>query len=422
MKWGCVNMVACFSLLAHQGLSKYGNKKCSKGSALNVSDSLFTKNIKGVCDFGNNLLHQVFISSPKDQSLPRTNQMISSLSIGTALAMVEEGSNGKTKKELLKTLGLTQKVKETFRRLILETNEAEQSNLTVSLANGIFVKKNSVLNPDFKRNIQCNFKGLVSNMKEKPDKQINKWIFFHTNHTIEKVVDESDLENVRVVLVNTIYFKGAWLKPFSKAPERFFAYSRKNPGVQIPFISQEEEFEFAEYPDKKIVRVPYKGNRIALYIVLPVEEGEVSLKAVLYNLPARDNTFNPEKMESKRLELIMPEFKIKTSLKLRKTLKKLGIVDAFQESSANLYGISLDNLYISEVFHKTFIEVDKDGSTAGASTAVVATVFRSTQVEPERFLVDRPFIFIIQDDLTGASLFQGVFKKPQTKKSKRKKF
>jgi len=445
MKWGFVKMVVCFSLLACQGSSKrgrysadhpalkadgystsqgssnQGNVKCGNEITLDVNDTLFTENMNGLWEFGKVLLLRNLKSY---KTTLFRNQMISSFSIGTALAMVEEGSHGKTKKEILKTLGLNQRVKETFKSLIEATNEAhlQQSNLTVSLANAVFVKEKSAINDDFIDNMKCNFKGEVANMKKKPDKQINSWISDQTNDTIKNVVKKSDLVDAMVVLVNTIYFKGAWLNPFrSEGTRRFIYYSRKNFGVKMPFISQEEQFKYRDYPDKKIIRIPYKGNRIALYIVLPVEEGAISLMSVLYNLPSRDDSFNPKKMKKKSLKLLMPEFKIEAKLKLSKQLKKLGIVEAFQRGAANLKRISLDNLYISEIFHKTFIEVDKDGSTAGASTAAVATVFRSSPQTRETFVVDRPFIFIIKDDVTGAALFQGVFKKPQKKEKSKKK-
>merc|ERR1719158_2039183 len=163
-----------------------------------------------------------------------------------------------------------------------------------------------------------------------------------------------------------------------------------------------------------MVRLPFLGNeqRFSLYIVLPdTVEGITSLKTTLAQHDLRKlNTPLFEGLRYSKVNLDIPKFKIESSYDLKRPLQELGVVSAFDPSTADFSGMSeVGKPSISSVVHKAVIDVNEDGTTAAAATSITMVGNAFDPRPPKEFRADRPFLFYLRDDLTGIVLFQGKF-------------
>ena len=157
------------------------------------------------------------------------------------------------------------------------------------------------------------------------------------------------------------------------------------------------------------LEMPYKGKRLSMIFILPNDKHS-SLADLEETMSKVTNINSVLKFGYKeKVEVTLPRFKIESKFDLVEPLMKLGMTDMFDESSADFSGMTGGNnkgLYVSKVLQKAFVEVNEEGTEAAAATAAIM-MGRSRQPEPERFTCDRPFMFLIRDNLTGLILFSG---------------
>jgi len=352
-------------------------------------------------------------------NLKKKNLVLSPFSVATGMAMVAVGATGKTKQEIAESLPLTKNYKSNFRMILHNLNSgvdnssssrsAEEKPLfTYSIANGIFINKLVELSEEYKDMVECFFQGKVASMEDHAADQINSFVSEATEGHIKKIVTETSLRETKLVVVSAVHFKGEWTEPFKPTKGYKFQTSFRAEGIKMPFMEKESMMHFIDEQDKMIVRVPYKGDRVALYIVLPKEEGAEDLSGVELNKANMDSS----KMEKTLVKLVLPKFSIGTTMRLKSPLKKKGIVQLFDKGKASLLGISKDPLYVSQVYHRAYIKVDEEGTEAGAASAVIVNRYRKKKKKPKLFVANRPFMFVMKDDATGVILFDGVFRKP----------
>ncbi len=246
-------------------------------------------------------------------------------------------------------------------------------------------------------------------------REINEWVEQQTQKRIRDLIPQGALnEETRLVLVNALYFKAAWADSFSvraTTPEPFRI--RGGAPAKVPTMVQKAHYGHMKFSGGQAITLPYRDGELQFVILLPdSNNGLAGLK----------ETLTPELLEEcaslKGQELILhlPKFRFQPpTISLSKTLQSLGMKRAFDEprGSADFSEMAVrrpdDYLYISKVFHKTFIVVDEEGTEAAAATAVVMAV-GSAMREPTKPLevkVDRPFVFAIQHRTSGACLFLG---------------
>lgn len=251
--------------------------------------------------------------------------------------------------------------------------------------------------------------------------QINDWVEEQTRDRIQNLIPPDGLSrDTRLVLVNAIYMKAPWAEPFSESatrPEPF--HVRGAEPKDVPTMIRQGRYGYTEQEGFTTITVPYGGGQIHFLILLPDEKD--GLAALEKRLTA-ERLAEAAKAPSKDLILHLPKFKMQPPLfRAGQALRDLGMKTAFNvpEGSANFDRMAPrkpeDYLCISEVFHKTFLELDEKGTEAAAATAVAmirATSAVGPKPKPIDVKVDRPFLFAIQHRQSGACLFVGRMTSP----------
>lgn len=374
------------------------------------------------------------------------NLLLSPYSIQSALSMTLGGAEGVTKSEMAKVLHLARPnaAGKDFAdlRAVLEKAAADSAQmaekakkyggkfepLQLRVANRLFGNEDAKFEPDFLTRTKAEWAAPLEAISfSRPDRartKINSWVEEQTRERIKDLIPENGVnETTRLVLVNALYFKAAWKDDFSEAltANLPFLVNGSSP-VPVPTMYQQENYGYAKEAGFTAVTVPYTGMALHLLIVLPdARDG----------LPALEKTLTPAQLAklarasmAKEVKLFLPKFKMEPgTLALADHLKALGMKSAFDEpkGSADFSRIAArtpeDYLAISEVFHKTFMALDEEGTEAAAATAVAMVPMSAREAGPEQPVevrVDRPFLFAIQHRETGMCLFLGRVTDPRS--------
>jgi serine protease inhibitor len=345
------------------------------------------------------------------QEQPAGNVLISPTSIGLALALLYNGAAGETERQMAATLALPgQALDEVIgaaARLMAEL-QAVPEGVQLALANSLWVRHTAVLHSHFVERAHTAYQAEVRNVDfsraAAAAALINGWTADRTKQKIRNLVSEQALDAATLlVLVNALYFKGAWSIPFDEKrtrPAPFHAASGKS--QETPTMSRSGEFEYLETSDFQAVSLPYSDGRFHMLVALP-QPGESPGR-----LPALLQARGwPGRLRFKKSDgyLALPRFQFEYGAELSSHLARLGMGDAFS-SRADFSAMTQEPVWIKLVQHKTFLEVNEEGSEAAAATAVTIVV---AAMFSRRFemIVDRPFFCAIQDNSTGALLFVG---------------
>lgn len=364
--------------------------------------------------FGLELFKQI-ITEEKEE-----NVFISPLSVSMALGMTYNGADGETQKAMQRTLelqGLSLKeVNESYKSLIELLSQLDPK-VQFQIANSIWYRQGLAFEKEFIELNKTYFDALVTGLNfDNSDAAatINGWVDENTNGKIKQIVKPPINPDMVMFLINAIYFKGLWTYQFDKektTDEKFFLPdgSRKPCKMMI----QEGEFDYFENSDFQAISLPYGDGDFSMIVLLPRMERNVD------SLIAQLNEDNWEKwigsFSEKEGTIQLPRFTLEYELKLNDALKALGMAiafDPFQADFTKLYQ-GPQNAYISEVKHKSFVEVNEEGTEAAAVTSVGISV---SSVDPEIFWmrVDRPFVFAIRENRSQTILFIGKIVEPSS--------
>ncbi len=340
----------------------------------------------------------------------KENVFISPYSIHTALMLAYIGADKKTKEEmrdLLDLEGIEEDIKE--QALSLKKHLENVSKETeVSIANAFFLREGLPFLESYKRDGENYFEAKIEKMP-KEGAFINKWVKEKTREKIEEIISEGPIpEDIIAYLINAIYFKGVWEVEFDKenTKERLF-YGEKEEYVEM--MENKDDYFYYKGDDVEAIKLEYKDGDYLFYAFVPVENS--SLNNFYENLNRERIGEIKKEMRKGKITLRMPKFTIEDEYKLRDSLISLGMVDAFDMGSANFSKMadidSLgENIYIGDVLHKSFIEVDEEGTEAAAVTAIEMRV-TSAPIDPIIIEFNRPFFFMIEEKETEAILFMG---------------
>ncbi|RMC16068.1 hypothetical protein DUI87_08277 [Hirundo rustica rustica] len=251
-------------------------------------------------------------------------------------------------------------------------------------------------------------------------KQINGWVEERTEGKIQNLLAEGILSSLtRFVLVNAIYFKGNWEEQFNKQSTRESPFQiNKNETRPVQMMFKKDRFKMAYIGDlqTKILELPYVGNELSMIILLPdaIRDGSTGLERLEKELTYEKliGWISPEMMKSTEVRVYLPRFKLEEDYHLKGLLSSMGMPDAFELGKADFSGISSGNeLVLSEVIHKSFVEVNEEGTEAAAATAILAIGCCAPVPTPE-FTADHPFLFFIRHNKTSSILFCGRFCHP----------
>lgn len=331
------------------------------------------------------------------------NYMVSPFSLKVAMMMAANGAESKTQKEILEAFGVEdiQEYNQKIEEVMTRYNNTEEVKLNV--ANSIWLNKDIVLrilfNDEYKDIIEKYYKGDAKEVTiEDAISSINAWVEEKTEGKINNLITDP---NFLSVLINTVYFKGAWVEQFDDyLTEKDTFTDVKGAEVEKDFMNKTGRFNYFQDDTMQMLKLPYLGSKISMYVVIPKTEGDLDFNNAINN------------MTSKKINVTIPKFKVEYSIVLNDILNQMGIEVAFTED-ANFYKMftseTKDIFYISQVLQKTFIEVDENGTEAAAATAIILknSAYMPQPEEIVDFIANKPFIYFIRDDETGEVLFLG---------------
>lgn len=373
------------------------------------------------------------------------NALLSPYSIQSALAMTYAGAAGETRTQMAKVLhypedetALHQSFTDLQKALEAVTKTtAERAKIAkdqggpgepfvLTVANRLFGQDGYAFRQPFLELVKDRYRAPLEMMDfihdaDKERLKINGWVEEQTHKRIRDLIPANGLnDETRLVLVNAIYMKAPWAETFSEGTTQPLPFQVKgNETLKVPTMRRTAHMGYAQREGYQVVTVPYIGGDMQLLVLLPdAKDGLAAMEAKV----TPDILSGCAKPGTSEVELFLPRFKMEPPLfKLGKVLCSLGMAGAFDkpQGSANFDRMAPrkpnDYLYISEVFHKTFLALDEKGTEAAAATAVVmmrATAFIE-KPKPLEVRVDRPFLFAIQHRPSGTCLFLGRVTDPR---------
>ena len=406
--WRCLVLIRCRCLLILLCLLGFPDSGSTNTIIDDVLDPIDDPDVSSVASantrFGFKLLHDL---RERD---PGGNIFISPLSISIALTMIYNGAVGETERTMAEVLEIDALDLSTINRsnkALRDSLEDPDPKVEISIANSIWSRQGVVFNPEFLERNRAFFGAKIASLDFNSPQAagiINEWQDKNTNGKIKKIVDRIDREVV-LFLINAIYFKGNWQDEFDKSqtqPGTFHLSDGSEKQVQM--MRREGEYPYFRGENFEATSLPYGDGRLGMYIFLPSHDS--SLNKFLRNLNAENWEGWISQFQDRTHEMMLPRFKLEYAVSLNDTLEALGMGIAFGEH-ADFSGMG-PSLFISEVRHKTFVEVNEEGTEAAA---VTAGGLMPTSVPPA-FRVDRPFFFAIYDAATRTILFMGTVTEP----------
>lgn len=344
------------------------------------------------------------------------NIVFSPFSIYTALSIASLGAGGTTKDEFDKVLNNNLSLEQFHQSYKDIIKSASIGSNKFNIANALWLDNGFQPEEDFLNSATTLFDSHVESLdfKNNPKNSsdtINSWIEQNTNGLIKNLLSPSSISsNTRMIITNAIYFKGNWERAFDpKEDSELNFYVEPDKPVKTTFMQQNGAFFYCENQSVKLLQLNYEGNSLSLIIILPEKDIDNFIK----NLSDEEFRSLLRSMKPEELNIKIPKFKFIFSSDLTKQLIDLGIKSAFT-TSADFSGISKSqNLYISDVIHKAYIDVNETGTEAAASTSVGFTTTAFNPFPVKNFIADRPFVFAIMDNKTKTLLFLGKILNPQ---------
>ena len=350
------------------------------------------------------------------------NLFFSPYSISTALAMTYAGARGNTETQMSRVLHFKKgnaQLHSSFGELQRQLNDAQKmGNIQLDIANALWAQKDEPFLPAFLKIAQDDYQANVNQADFKTDAaagEINRWVAQKTKDKIQGILASDSLnEYTRLVLVNAIYFKGAWANVFMKGNTSVQPFHLStNRQVDACLMHNTADFRFAGNDDLQIVELPYRGLELSMVILLPRRIG--ALGQLEQKLSPAFLASQIAQMKEQAVEIFLPKFKLESGFHLENTLTKMGMSDAFG-GRADFSGLNgARDLCISAVLHKALAEVNEEGTEAAAVTTVAETAMEldeNSPPPPPVFRADHPFIFLIRDTRSGSILFIGRLTDP----------
>jgi len=354
------------------------------------------------------------------EAKPNDNTMISPLSVSLALSMTYNGANAETKTEMEKTLkfsGLTAEQINNTHKTLLAALKSVDPDVLLEIANAIYYHKDVNVLASFISDNKENYGAEISPLDFRNPASlnvINGWVNQKTREKIPTIIDQLEPDLV-MVLLNAIYFNGIWKNKFDETKTHNLSFMHGDgQWKEVETMNQETSLEYARNNIFSAVHLPYGKGQFQMTVILPNENK--TTEDVLSALTLDNwNTWMKGFKKEEKVEVAMPRFKFSWEMELNEILAKMGMPRAFTPYVADFSGITgTKDLYIGYVKHKTFVDVNENGTEAAAVTAVGMFTTSMPVDQPKKiyFRVDRPFLFAITEKTTGTILFIGEMRAP----------
>ncbi len=324
------------------------------------------------------------------------NLILSPIGIQTAMGTVLTGSLGETREEISRALSLDESVEDK-----IEANNKVGLGSDIYICNGIFAQINNNISVEFIKNVEkCKgyYKSIDFGEDNLSTRVINELISLKTNYKINHFIHNENMdEDTRLIVTNAIHFKSYWNKPFNKDNTNYLEFHGMKVKSRVGMMRQTNDFPIARYRHFDVLFMPYINDFVCFVIVLPHD---------LRGLPNIENNLDLDKILTnsnvERVSLMIPRFNIEAKSKLTDAFQKMGIIKAFSDSAE--FDI-IDNCKISEIIHKTLVNVTEEGTDYSAAKPIGSSYTGSRDAYV--FNVDHPFAFFVINNRTSDILFEG---------------
>lgn len=419
MKAAFAIVLVVASLLVATGCGSGGIARASDGSEARSSVQRTTdhgasaEDIQGAVE-GNSAFATDLYGALRSQP---GNLFYSPYSISLAMAMVYAGARGETEAQMAKAMHYTlpqdrlHSALDALERAISSRGQGEDA-FKLRTVNSAWGQRGYQFVQAYLDTLAANYgAGLrladFEKAAEPSREAINGWVKEQTEGKILDLLPQGAIDELtRLVLVNAIYFKADWEHSFAKESTRLGPFHLLDGSqVDVPMMTQKNRFGYATGQGYEAVELPYVGGECSMVVIVPEAGGFGRFEE---GLTAEKISEVLGALKPAEVILTMPKFEFESKLGLKEQLSGLGMADVFAPGKADLTGISTSgDLYVSDVFHSAVVTVDEKGTEAAAATAAAVGITSAPVEQPVRLTVDRPFLFLIRDNQTGAILFMG---------------
>ncbi len=376
--------------------------------------------VKGQYDLNFDLLRGL-----SDQ-IQGSNAMISTFSMQMALAMTWAGAVSTTADEMKSVLHFsdnTHKILNVLEAKVMsgkmsavdDDNEGHWDEIDIDVSNDLYVSSDKYTwNSSWLHVLAQNYAAgiMETDFLSDPEgarRYINEVVSNDTHERIKELMPERSITyETKAVITNAIYFKAPWAEPFDKQNEKQVFRLSDGTEKQVEYLLAKKVRKYMKTDQYEAVSVPLRSGKYGMMFILP-EDGE--FESVLTALDGEEISRIFDDMVSQRVNLEMPAYSYTTSVSLKEPLKTLGMVNGFKPGVKEFSGMTEEEneLYIDEIYHKTFIGLDEKGIEASAATAVVMNE-RSVAADEDKcaeMLLNRPYFYILYESETRTPLFVG---------------
>ena len=351
------------------------------------------------------------------------NIFFSPLSMYTAFSMVYEGARGETAGQMQSVFGFEpdKSLRHNATASLMSSLNRQDPHATLTLANSLWLADWFYPYDSYLNTVNNTYLADIDSVdfskegREESARSINGWAANKTQGKIPSVINPQEIKNdTSSVLLNAIYFKGTWenqFKPERTTKNNFWTGSQN---VMADFMRMKSWFDYAGYDGVQVLRMSYDGDRLSMLIILPSDKD--GLDQLEDTVTAGQIGLWLEGMYSADVIIQIPKFEVRTHYELNQPLMDMGVKDVFHNRTADLSGMAElkpdQTLYVKRATQDAYVKVNEEGTEAAAVTAISGGMNESIPPPPIFFTADHPFLFLIQDDESGAILFMGRVSDP----------
>ncbi len=344
------------------------------------------------------------------------NIFISPVSLEMAFSMAMMGAAPDVQQEMVNTLGYGAESNASIKTLsqkYLAAVSAPDQDVTIAIANSIWTQTTAKVNPEFLAINRDAFQAEIRSLDLTTTAgitQVNNWVSEKTHGKINEVLTDPLRPEQIMALINAVYFKGNWITPFdkSKTKEQVFTTSNGTSG-KTAFMEQSKEFMYLENAQFQAVQLPYGAKEDwHMYVFLP----KSSLTSLFKSVTLQNWQKWASEFSSRQGTIFLPKFKLEYEADLVDVMNKLGMKLAFAQGDRfpNIAPL----VWIEKGIHKTYVDVNEEGTEAAAVTALIPKAGGGGEPEPPFIMnINHPFLYAIVDTKTDVIVFMGVLQKPE---------
>ena len=390
------------------GKEKTGNEVIINNSQMDENYLILTDTQRQIVEKNNDFALRLFQEVSGFES-----RVISPMSVSYLMGMLANAADGNTREEIMKTIGCedisVKELNEFYLAMMNQANPGDKST-ALKIANYIALNDRFSLKKPFENDMKNFYHSGVESLdfsSSSATKHINEWCKKNTDGMIPSIIDQVEPSAVSY-LMNAIYFNGTWAEKFDKKDtktENFRGYTRDI--KKVPMMHRNDEYYYMNNDMYAAISLPYSNRKYTMTVLLPNEDK--SIPEMMKDFKVEDLRKLNRNMEKCIVDLKLPRFTTELNLTLNDIIGKLGAPSMFT-STANFSHFADGSLSISKMLQKAKIEVSEEGTKAAAVTAAIMTM-SALQPEPRHvvFHANRPFVYMITDNTTGAIFFMGLY-------------